>query len=66
MKKQQGPTYSTGNYIKYLVINHSGKEYEKEYIYIYIYIYIYTYITESLCCRPETNTTLYVNYTSIK
>ena len=26
--------YSTGNYIHYPVINHSGKEYEKEYIYV--------------------------------
>ena len=26
--------YSTGNYIQYLVINHNGKEYEKEYIYV--------------------------------
>ena len=25
--------YSTGNYIQYHVINHNGKEYEKEYIY---------------------------------
>ena len=25
---------------------------------IYIYIYIYIYVTESLCCTPETNTTL--------
>ena len=25
-------TYSTVNYIQYTVINHSGKEYEKEYI----------------------------------
>ena len=24
--------YSTGNYIQYPVINHNGKEYEKEYI----------------------------------
>ena len=23
--------YSTGNYIQYLVINHNGKEYEREY-----------------------------------
>ena len=23
-------------------------------------------ITESLCCAPETNTTLYINYTPIK
>ena len=39
--------YSTGNYIQYPVINHNGKEYEKECvcvcvcIQIYIYIYIY-------------------------
>ena len=25
--------YSTGNYIQYPVINHNGKEYEKEYMY---------------------------------
>ena len=24
--------YSTGNYIQYPVINHNGKEYEKEYL----------------------------------
>ena len=24
--------YSTGNYIQYPVMNHNGKEYEKEYI----------------------------------
>ena len=40
--------YSTGNYIQYPVINHNGKEYEKECI----------YITESLCCTAEINTTL--------
>ena len=44
--------YSAGNYIQYPVINDNGKEYEKECIYIYICI------TESLCCTPETNTTL--------
>ena len=31
LDKQQGPTvYSTGNYIQHTVINHNGKEYEKE------------------------------------
>ena len=25
-----------------------------------------TYITESLCCTPETNMTLEINYTSVK
>ena len=30
--KQQSPTVvSTGNYIQYLIIDHNGKEYEKEY-----------------------------------
>ena len=32
--------YSTGNYIQYPVINHNGKEYEKECICIYIHIYM--------------------------
>ena len=27
--------YSTGNYIQYPVINHDGKEYEKECIHVY-------------------------------
>ena len=49
--------YSTGNYIQYPVINHNGKEYEKEYVHICI--------TESLCCTPETNTTLLINYAPI-
>ena len=40
--------YITGNYIQYLVINHNGKECEKEYI----------YKTEPLFCTPETNTML--------
>ena len=35
--------YNTGNYIQYAVINHNGKEFEKEYIYIHIYI-LYIYI----------------------
>ena len=43
------PLCRTGNYIQYPVINHNGKEYEKEYI---------VCITESLCCTTENNTTL--------
>ena len=39
---------TTGNYIQYPVINHDGREYEKECIYICI--------TESLCCTVEINT----------
>ena len=34
MDKQRRTVYSTGNYIQYPVINHNGKEYEKEYIYV--------------------------------
>ena len=49
--------YSTGNHIQYLIINCKGKEYEKEYICIFI--------IESLCCTPETNTTLLFGYTPI-
>ena len=45
--------YSTGNYIQYPVINHSGKECEKEYIKT-----INVCVFESLCYTPETNTTL--------
>ena len=39
------------------MVNHTGKEYEKIYICI---------IIESVCSIPETNTTLQINYTSIK
>ena len=48
--KQQGPTVQHREYIQYFVINHNGKEYEKEYIHthththIYSYIYVYTYV----------------------
>ena len=44
---------STGKHIHYPVINHNGKEYEKE------------KRTKSLCCIPETNTTVQINYTSV-
>ena len=36
--------YSTGNYIHYLLINHSGKEYDKVYTYTYICLYVYRHI----------------------
>ena len=49
--------YSTGNYTQYFVITYKGKESEKEYIYI-IYIYTHLYNSISLCCTPETNTTV--------
>ena len=38
--------YHTGNYIQYPVINHNGKDCEKERVYICV--------TESHCCMAET------------
>ena len=46
--------YSTPNYIQYPVINHSGKEYEKECIHICVRVCV----NESLCCTVEINITL--------
>ena len=45
--------YSTGNYTQYPVITYHGKEPKKR-----IHIHVYICITESLCCTPETGTTL--------
>ena len=45
---QQRPTGSTGNYIQYLVITYKGSEKGQ----------LSIRITKSLCCTPETNTTL--------
>ena len=58
MKNKKVLLYSTGSYIQYPVINHNGKEHEKEYTHTYV-------ITESLCCIAEINT-LQINYISIK
>ena len=41
---------STRNYIQYPVINHKGKEYEKDTC-INVYIYIYVNIYTLLCSR---------------
>ena len=38
----------------------------KKNTHVYKYMYLYIYITESLCCKPENNTTLQINYTYIK
>ena len=35
--------YSIGNYIQYPVINHNGKEYEKECVCVYIYTHTHTH-----------------------
>ena len=53
--------YSTGNYTPYFVLTYKGKESE----YICIYTHTHICITESLCCTPEINTTLSINFTSI-
>ena len=51
---------SIGNYTQYLVITYNGIECKKR-----NYIFLDMYVTESLCCIPETNTTLKINYISI-
>ena len=48
--------YSTESYSQYPMINHIGKECEKN---------VYMCVTESLCCAVEINTTLSINYTSV-
>ena len=48
--------YSAGSYTQYLVITYNGKKSEKAYIHTHIYMCVC--VSESLCCPPETNTTL--------
>ena len=38
--------YSTGNYTQYPVINHNGKEYEKECVCVCIYIYVQHFVVQ--------------------
>ena len=47
----KGLLYGTGSYTQYPMINHNGKEHEKEYMQCVC-------ITASLCCTPETKKTL--------
>ena len=49
--------FITGDWITY-----TRKGFLKEYIDTHIYVCI----TELLCCTPEANTTLWINYISIK
>ena len=49
------PLYSIGNYIQYSMINHNGKEYEKECLNIYIYIFVNIYIRASLVAQLVKN-----------
>ena len=68
MGEQQDLTVQHRELYKHPVINHNGKEYEKECVYIYMYTYIYKYVykTESCCSTAGINTTLQINYTSVK
>ena len=50
--------YSTGNSTQYSVMAYMGKESKKR-------VDGCICITESLCCTPETNTTLLINYAPI-
>ena len=47
---------STGNYIQYPVVNHNGKEYEKNGLYMCVCACVCVY--ESSCCTAEIHTTL--------
>ena len=38
---KQGPTVQDRELYQCLVVNHDGKDYEKECVYIYMYIHIY-------------------------
>ena len=51
--------YSTGNSTQYSVMAYMGKELLKK-------VDICICITDSLCCTPETNRILQINYTPIK
>ena len=59
MDDQQGPMYSTRNYIQYVAITYMEKQFEKEYIYKYICIKLNHFAI-------HLKLTHYVNHTSIK
>ena len=50
----------TGTSIPYPVINHHGKEAEKDWMRVYICV------TRSLCCTAEANTAWSINYSPMK
>ena len=47
-------------------MTYNGKEYEKEYVYICVCVCVDIWNGITQCCKPETKTTLQINYTSIK
>lgn len=58
MDKQQGPPVKAQeNDIQRPGVGHNGNKRKKD---------VYMCVTESLCCTAEINTTLKINYTSIK
>ena len=74
---QKDLLYNTRNYIQYHVIIYTRNESEKHicvciYIYmslygvIYMYVCMHTYKTKSLCCTPENDTVLQINYSLMK
>ena len=62
MDKQQGPTVEHRELCSVLCNNLNGKRIWKR---IDIHVYTCICITESLCCTPETGTTLLINSTPI-
>ena len=51
----------TENYSQYLIINHNGKEYEKEYIYTYMYMCTKTIYTHTCVCAQRTTYSMCVS-----
>ena len=46
--KKQDPLYSTGNYVQYLITNHNGKEYEKEYVCVCVCVCVHVCVYNGL------------------
>ena len=48
------------------LITYKGKQSKKKNIYIHMCVCVCVCVTEALCSIPETKTTLYIKYTSLK
>jgi len=67
MDNRQGPIlYSTENSAQCHVAAWMGGEFRGEWLHLYMYIYMYMCMAESLCCSPETITTLLIGCTPVQ
>ena len=57
--------WSLGHLLTFLLFFVMGMKTDLN-IYVYTHTHTHTHTLESLCCTSEVNTTLYINYTSIK